>query len=103
MSIINERHLEASNYNPKTNMRQLKNMCLPWLRGTHDRVHMATGCHDVLSILSTYFSATRVYTPACGRTCDMGHPERRERDRKVTARNILGWYTVNCVLFCKKT
>ena len=29
MSIINERHLEASNYNLKNNMRKLKNMSLP--------------------------------------------------------------------------
>ena len=39
-----------------------------------------------------------VYMPACGRTCDMGHLERRERERKATARNILGWYTVNCLM-----
>ena len=59
---------------------------------------MATGCDDVLLLLSTYFSTTRVYTPACGCTCDMGHPERRERERKATARNILGWYTVNFLM-----
>ena len=43
---------------------------------------MATDCHDVFALLST----TRVYTPACGRTCDMGRPERRERERKAAAR-----------------
>ena len=59
---------------------------------------MATGCHDVLSLLSTYVSTTRVYTHACGPTCDMGHPERRERERKATTRDILGWYTVNCLI-----
>ena len=36
--------------------------------------------------------------PACGRTCDMGHPERRECESNATARNILGWYTVNCLM-----
>ena len=39
-----------------------------------------------------------VYTPACRRTYDMGRPERRERERKAAARNILGWYTVNCFM-----
>ena len=35
-------------------------------------------------LLSTY--TTKVYTSACGRTCDMGCPERRERERKAVAR-----------------
>ena len=31
--------------------------------------------------------------PACGRTCDMGRPECRERERKAAAR-----YTANCLM-----
>ena len=41
---------------------------------------MATDCHDVS------YQLIRVYTPSCGRTCDMGRPERRERERKAAAR-----------------
>ena len=32
------------------------------------------------------------------RACDMGRPERQERERKAATRNILGWYTVNLLV-----
>ena len=47
-------------------------------RGLH------TFSHD--TALINLFSTTKVYTSACGRTCDMGRPERRERERKTAAR-----------------
>ena len=41
--------------------------------------------HD--TALINLFSTTKVYTSAWGRsTCDMGRPERRERERKAAAR-----------------
>ena len=36
--------------------------------------------------LHTYFQPLKYTRLACGRTCDMGRPERRERERKAAAR-----------------
>ena len=46
--------------------------------------------HDTAII--NLFSTTKVYTSACGRTCDMGRPERRERERKAAARTCHSLY-----------